>query len=213
MVERPSPSRSISARGDAELLALDTSTMADWMTAQGWDSAPLRWHVDYSCRDDYGAGISKVSAWAGVHYFASRRGRAANADSDAVVTWPEGNGWLAQQLAAPLADRIRGGCVVFKIAEENGRLFVDFLDLARERSIRVRARGVICAAPRFVAQRILPDLPPSELEYSPWMVANITLDEMPAGRGAPLAWDNVARESASLGYVVATHQSLGPPPA
>ncbi len=60
---------------------------------------------------------------------------------------------------------------------------------------------------------MLPDLPPaSDLEYSPWMVANITLDEMPVGRGAALAWDNVARDSASLGYVVATHQSLRPVP-
>ncbi len=198
---------------DPDLLALDRMTMADWMTQQGWTSAPLRWHVDYACRDDYGAGIAHVSAWAGVHYFASRRGHAANADPDAVVTWPEGNGWLVQQLAARLSDKIHSGCIVFKIAEEKGRAQVDFLDLARNRSVRVNAGGVICAAPRFVAQRLLPDLPPaSALEYSPWMVANITLDELPAGRGAPLAWDNVVRDSASLGYVVATHQSLQPVP-
>ena len=75
---------------DSALLALDTITMADWMTREGFDSEPLRWYVDYSCRDDYGAGIAQVSAWAGLHYFAARRGRAANADADAVVTWPEG---------------------------------------------------------------------------------------------------------------------------
>jgi hypothetical protein len=38
------------------------------------------------------------------------------------------------------------------------------------------------------------------------MVANITLSEHPAGRGFELAWDNVLYDSASLGYVVATHQ-------
>ena len=32
----------------------------------------LRWWVEYGCRDDYGALLSSVSAWAGVHYHASR---------------------------------------------------------------------------------------------------------------------------------------------
>ena len=198
---------------DARLLGIDRITMAEWLTKEGWDSAALRWHIDYCCRDDYGAGIEKVSAWAGVHYFASRRGRAANAEPDAVVTWPEGNGWLVQQLAKPLADRIRSGCVIFKIEQERDRVLVDFLDVARERNVRVRARGVVCTVPRFVAQRLVRDLPPVDgLEYSPWMVANVTLDDLPAGRGASLAWDNVPRDSASLGYVVATHQNMHPVP-
>lgn len=46
-------------------------------------------------------------------------------------------------------------------------------------------------------------------EYAPWMVANLTLDAFPEQRaGAPIAWDNVIYDSDSLGYVVATHQSL-----
>ena len=40
------------------------------------------------------------------------------------------------------------------------------------------------------------------------MVANVTLSDMPKGRGAPLAWDNMIYESPLLGYVVATHQNL-----
>ncbi len=198
---------------DAALLALDRGSMAEWMTQQGWNSAPLRWHVNYCCRDDYGAGIAQVSAWAGIHYFAARRGRAANAEPDAVVTWPEGNGWLAERLAQPLADRIRSRSVIFNIQQNDSGVMVDFFDLRRERSVRVQSRGVICAVPRFIAQRIVRDLPAeNDLQYSPWMVANITLDEMPNGHGAPLAWDNVPRGSASLGYVVATHQNLRPVP-
>jgi hypothetical protein len=194
---------------DTALLALDRKTMAEWMTEQGWNSAPLRWHVDYSCRDDYGAGIAQVSAWAGVHYFASRRGRAANADRDAVVTWPEGNGWLAEKLAAPCAPRTRSGCVVYSVEQIDGGVVVDYFEVDRERSVRVKTRGVVCAAPRFIAQRIIRDLPAANgAVYSPWMVANITLDRLPEGMGTPLAWDNVARASDSLGYVVATHQNV-----
>jgi hypothetical protein len=47
-----------------------------------------------------------------------------------------------------------------------------------------------------------------EFVYSPWIVANLTLDRWPDERGAPPAWDNVVRAGAGLGYVVATHQSL-----
>jgi hypothetical protein len=194
---------------DPELLSLDRKTMAGWMTERGWNSAPLRWHVDYSCRDDYGAGIAQVSAWAGVHYFASRRGRAVNADRDAVVTWPEGNGWLVKKLAAPCATRTRSRGVVFNVEQSAGAVVVDYLDLERDRSVRVKARGVVCAAPRFVARRIIRDLPDgNDAVYSPWMVANVTLDQLPEGSGTPLAWDNVARQSDSLGYVVATHQNV-----
>jgi hypothetical protein len=198
---------------DTALLALDRKTMAEWMTEQGWDSVPLRWHVDYSCRDDYGAGIAQVSAWAGVHYFASRRGRAANADRDAVVTWPEGNGWIAKKLAAPCATRTQSGAVVFNIQHTDDAVIVDYLEVERERSVRVKTHGVVCAAPRFVAHRMIRDLPDgNDAVYSPWMVANITLDQLPAGFGTPLAWDNVARSSDSLGYVVATHQNVHPVP-
>src|SRR5258706_7235689 len=71
-----------------EFTRLDAITMADYLRAKGWlESAPLRWYVDYCCRDDYGSGIQTVSAWAGIHYFASRDGRAADAADYAVVTW------------------------------------------------------------------------------------------------------------------------------
>ncbi len=198
---------------DAELLALDCMTMSVWLTANGYDSAPLLWHVDYCCRDDYGAGSAQVSAWAGIHYFASRNARAANTEHDAVFTWPEGNGWLANRIAEPLRDRIRTGCIVFNVEPHADGARVDFFDLAAGKSVRIRARNVVCAAPRFVAQRFIRDLTPAQgLEYSPWMVANITLNSLPVGRGAPLAWDNVMRGSRSLGYVVATHQHLHPVP-
>ncbi len=197
---------------DPELRALDRITMARFMDEHGWTSAPLRWFVDYGCRDDYGAGFAQVSAWAGVHYFASRRGAGANAPRDTVLTWPEGNGWLVHRLAEPLAASIRSQSIVWKIERAGDGVTVDYFDSAADRSVRIEARSAICAAPRFIAQRIVPGLSEESLEYSPWMVANITLDALPTGAGAPLAWDNVFRESRSLGYIVATHQHLAPFP-
>jgi hypothetical protein len=61
--------------------------------------------------------------------------------------------------------------------------------------------------PHFVATRVCPELGDSAgFSYAPWLVANVTVDRLPHGRGVPLAWDNVSSTSESLGYVVATHQ-------
>jgi hypothetical protein len=71
------------------------------------------------------------------------------------------------------------------------------------------ADAVIVAAPLFVASRIVEgSARPVDLQYSPWLVANLTLDRWPEERGLPPAWDNVIFDSPGLGYVVATHQSF-----
>jgi hypothetical protein len=68
---------------------------------------------------------------------------------------------------------------------------------------------VIFAAPSFLAARLVDGAPAvADFQYSPWVTANLTLERWPAERGAPMAWDNVIVDSPSLGYVVATHQSL-----
>jgi len=57
------------------------------------------------------------------------------------------------------------------------------------------------------------DAPPPHLaafQYGAWMVANLTLSDRPKARGRAdrtMAWDNVLRDSPSLGYVCATHQT------
>jgi hypothetical protein len=85
---------------DEQYRTLDSITFKDYLHQQRLTSVYLLWYLNYCCKDDYGQKIDKVSAWAGMHYFASRRGKAANADTNAVLTWPEGNGWLTKKLAA-----------------------------------------------------------------------------------------------------------------
>ena len=193
---------------DPALLALDRITFTSWLDVQGWDSPVLRGHLRYSVRDDYGCEPEQVSAWAGIHYFAGRRGWAARGAGDNVLTWPEGNDRLARTMAGRFQDRIRAGRIVHRIARDGDIILVDSFDVATARTIRTRARAAILAMPHFIAARIAPgEVAPSRaFGYAPWLVANITVDRMPAGRGAPLAWDNVSATSNSLGYVVATHQ-------
>ncbi len=209
-----------------ELDALDAVTFAAWLDAKGLMAPALRWYLDYCCRDDYGAGSAQVSAWAGLHYFASRHGfHAAGTDPgqraeerEGVLTWPEGNAWLARQMSAKLHDRIHTGRVVLRVAERRDAVDVDLWNARDQRAERWTTRQLVFAVPLFAAARLL-DSPPAALTRSaqampqaPWLVGNLhvadALEERP---GAPLSWDNVlyAPTSANptLGYVDAMHQS------
>ena len=76
----------------ADVTSLDALSMAERLRSRGCDSERLHWLVDYSCRDDYGSTSDETSAWAGLVYFASSASRTRAADSQPIITWPEGNG-------------------------------------------------------------------------------------------------------------------------
>ncbi|MBV1689466.1 FAD-dependent oxidoreductase [Novosphingobium sp. G106] len=193
---------------DPHFTELDRQSFASWLDGQGWRSPLLRAYVRYCCRDDYGTEPEHVSAWAGIHYFASRRGWAANGDGDRELTWPEGNDRLAKRMAEPIAAKIRKGCSVFRLQRDGEGVLADCFDHRRGRSFRMRARAVVVAMPQFVAARLLPEAGISGgFSYAPWVVANVSVSHHPRGDGVPLAWDNVSAASDSLGYVVATHQA------
>lgn len=197
---------------DAQWLALDHLTMRQWLERQGYTAQELHWYVNYCCRDDYGTTYEETSAWAGLHYFAARAGRAANADAGAVLTWPQGNGWLAQRLAAPIKDQLHTHAMVYRVTERGSGVWVDYVDRHSNEAVRIEARAAILAVPRFVAARLVRSerfaFAAEGHSYAPWAVANVTLDAMPLnGGGAPLSWDNVAYRSPLLGYVTATHQN------
>lgn len=198
---------------DAESLALDRLSFRQWLLDNGFTAPTVHWLANYACRDDYGTDYAQTSAWAGLHYFASRNGEAANASGDTVLTAPEGNAWLVRGLAKSAGDRLLTGAMVCRIEEGKDRVAVDVLH--GERMIRYEARQLIWAAPLFVLPRVWAAMP-GELRtaalagnYAPWLVANLHLSGWPEERhGAPLSWDNVFYDSPGLGYVVATHQLI-----
>jgi predicted NAD/FAD-binding protein len=206
--------------------ALDAIDFDAWLAREGLDDAHLRWYLDYRCRDDYGAGTARVSAWAGIYYFASRHGFHAPGEApgseerEAVLTWPEGNGWLARRLAAPLAGRLRTGTSVLRIAETRHGVEVDALDHASGRVERWQAARCIVALPAFIAARVVQPAPAfvheaaRRLQWAPWLVANLHIGAPLADReGAAPAWDNVLYADPTpggLGYVDAGHQRLDP---
>ncbi|WP_206377131.1 FAD-dependent oxidoreductase [Sphingomonas sp. G-3-2-10] len=192
---------------DPGIRTLDTLSFSKWLDGQGWHSPVLRAHVRYAMRDDYGTEPGEVSAWAGIHYFASRRGWAADGAGQNELTWPEGNARLAKLMAGRFPNRIERGRIVHRVVREGDRVLIDSYDAGSKITTRISARAAILAMPHFVATRIAPELGSAKAySYAPWLVANVTVDRLPEGRGVPLAWDNVSSTSNSLGYVVATHQ-------
>lgn len=205
---------------DPVLTALDEISVAEWMSREKLTSDRLRWLVDYACRDDFGARAAHTSAWAGIHYYASRLvgpGR----EPQPVLTWPAGNGWLVGKLHEKVRSKLRLGLAVADVAPTSdvatGKAGVDVVAVgAPPSAVGIHCDRVIFAAPQFVARAVVRpyrDAPPPHLaafQYGAWMVANVTLSGRPKARkrGEPMmAWDNVLRDSPSLGYVVATHQT------
>jgi protoporphyrinogen oxidase len=202
---------------DAEWTALDRISMREWLTRSRFSGARLFWFAEYATRDDFGSSLDDTSAWAGIHYFASRlRGTSPDGPFEepaAFLTWPEGNGRLVKHLVKAAGGRIVTGAVVFDVVPKEGGATLRWLDVPRNEVVEVTARHVIYALPRYTAAKVLApwrESPPAFLrsfEYAPWLVANLTLSSRPAERGFPLCWDNVLYDSRGLGYVVATHQT------
>ena len=190
---------------DAAIVGLDRMSMREYFDRAGWVSPRLRWYVDYCCRDDYGCTLETTSAWAGWHYFCSRP------DDVEYLTWPEGNGRIVRHFLDRVGGNVLPGMLVYRVYPTGGAaaggVDVDALDTHSETAVRFRARHCIYALPRFTAPYAIEGYALAGLEsftYSPWVVANLTVDRPPDGA----AWDNVLHDSPSLGYVVATHQDL-----
>lgn len=207
---------------DPAWLALDGQTFRQWLDANGYTAPTLRWYADYCCRDDYGAGADVVSAWAGLHYFASRGGHASNATDGAVLTWPDGLHGLVTRLTASIDHRMdaqrpwrQRGMAVRIEPDGKSVLCVEWPDgIDRPPKLsRIVARRVICAMPLHVAARLTPlqpfgfDATKHLQHHAPWLVSTFRLRGFPQEQaGVPLAWDNVVYGARGLGYVVATHQ-------
>lgn len=222
------------------LSGLEAQTFAAWLDQEGYATPALRWYLDYCCHDDYGAGAAQVSAWAGVHYFASRHGfqapgaPAGDGERDTVLTWPQGNAWLTERLAEPLgapnASRLHTGQLSWRVLPQRHGVRVDCWNTRTARHERWQARQVVLALPLFVAARLLTDhsAPAQALQalrplmrQAPWLVANLHLGEpLLHQEGAAPSWDNLVYQpdlqasgpghGQPLGWVDATHQRTRP---
>jgi protoporphyrinogen oxidase len=199
--------------GDERFRKLDALTMRDWLLQNNYRSTPLHEYVNYCCRDDFGTPYAACSAWGGIHYFAARKGTGSNAGHSDVLTWPEGNGFLANALRKPVAHQIRCNALALGVTQTAEGVQVTYHDVATNQSKAILARQVILAVPQYVAARLLDDPDRTtairkQFSYVPWLVANVHLRALNRAETAAICWDNVWQHSQSLGYVHASHQLL-----
>ncbi len=196
---------------DEKYLELDKITMLQFLQQHKLNSKYLIWYLNYCCKDDFGTSLEHTSAWAGIHYFASRKGIAANAKSEDVLTWPEGNGFLVSGLKIKTQENILTNCLVKHVeVVEAGLVWVQYLNTTNNELIDLYGEHVILATPQYINKKILHNYPKSNshFEYFPWLVANISTLPLSNNKGMEICWDNVIYNSDSLGYINACHQSL-----
>lgn len=199
---------------DSEFIKYDKLTFKHFLTERGLRSEYLDWYVDYCCKDDYGVSSEQVSAWAGIHYFASRDGMGEGVvvGKNNLLTWPEGNDFLVKKLAESMSEQIITNHLVWQIQSADDGYQVYAYDFKQQKSVAIKCKKLVYAAPEFTAKQIvkIPEVQSllSQKEYAPWMVANIEFSKRIPDSDIPLSWDNVSYYSKSLGYVVSDHQSL-----
>ena len=197
------------ARSSRELAELDARSASSWADENGLTAERIRWYLEYATRDDFGASLDGTSAWALLHYFASRADLDTG-ETPEFMTWPEGNARLVVALRQTLVGEIESGAIATAIRPGESGVEVDVYSHERDTSRTWLAEHVILATPQFVNARILAEDPErsarATFDYGPWVVANLHLERPPTSRGFPRSWDNVIHGSPSLGYVDATHQ-------
>jgi predicted NAD/FAD-dependent oxidoreductase len=190
-------------RSSPALTALDTLSARDYLLDRGFESWRLHWYVDYACRDDYGLRASQCSALAMLHHFLGRGLEdrpAAYTLSSARGNAPLVEGLLAKAKVGPVL-----GELVFRIdAASTSALSYN---VQTKQVTRWQCQRIIWSAPYYALKAALA-LSGSEseiLRYTPWLVAGVSVRQVPPGPGVSLAWDNVAIDESHLGYVVANH--------
>lgn len=189
---------------------LDTLSFSDWLKQQNLTHQELLWYLNYCTSDDYGTSLEETSAWAGILYFAGRKGTAENAEEGTQLTWAEGNNALVKLLKKDCKADFKTGFLAFKMEVQGDEVSTLVLDVKSGVTTEIQSNYVICAAPAFIANRIIPtDNKLIEPDYAPWIVANLTVETaMFEQRGFGVSWDNVIYGAKGLGYVNARHQNL-----
>lgn len=197
---------------DKEFMELDQITMAEYLKKENYQTDFIKWYVNYCCKDDFGTNMENTSAWAAFHYFSCRNGKAANASSFDILTWPEGNNFLTKKLESNIQQHLFPDMLTYKVEKEGKKWNCYVYDVKKEQSIQYICDNIIMATPQYVNKRVLAfetGINFDEFNYYPWIVANISIkNKKELGGMHDLSWDNVFYNSKSLGYVNACHQSF-----
>jgi len=198
---------------DHQFLKLDKISMTDFLIENGFQSPKFAWYINNAMKDDYGGKAKEISAWMGIHYFASRDSNHANSKEDGeYLVWPEGNAFLSNAIYQYVKKYCITNTMIRKISIGNSQVRMYAQALPGNQFLKCSSKYVIYAMPLFQLPFLINDkkkishLRPPEM--SPWLVANLFLENIPQKMKDAFSWDNLLYDSESLGYVVANHQNL-----
>lgn len=203
------------ASEDHDLLYLDQVSFREYLDKQKLRTDSLDWYLDYCCRDDYGQDTRHISAFAGIHYFAARKGAGKNTEMHAQLTWPEGNGHLAAKLAEDIRPHIQTGMIVRSIGKTTtGNYLIAAFNWLSKQLMCYEAQEIVVAVPRHVRPWLLSEIQPIDWlmpTHQPWWVATVELEPFPDFSGVQLSWDNVVFNHPTLGYIYNLNQQMERP--
>ncbi|PCJ63405.1 MAG: hypothetical protein COA79_00940 [Planctomycetota bacterium] len=133
--------------------------------------------ISYQMIDDYGAGISDVSALAGLHYYACRP---YYTDEVNVFSPPEGNFYFANKLLNSLdKNSVHLNSLVTKINKVADTFEVKVFNIKKNLWIKYKTNKIIYAGQKHALKYIHP--PSYDLfknnQYAPWMAINFHLSK------------------------------------
>ncbi|MBC7792202.1 MAG: FAD-dependent oxidoreductase [Clostridia bacterium] len=162
---------------DEESRKLDALTFEAWIDQNDCRATDeLMYGIDVMLRSDYGAGIKRISAYAGLHYFVCRRYLEEGLPTFAP---PEGLTYVVDRLLERTPNlAVRCGNMVRSITAFDDHVAVDVLDLVEQRSYTVRARALVFAAPKKSLKYIHPADAPifSGNRYATWITVSCVHD-------------------------------------
>ncbi len=131
--------------------------------------------IDYQMRDDYGGGSDKVTAWAGLVYYAARR------PDCSLFAPPQGNCYFIQKIEQFIDKQsFRLNSLVLKIHRQDKDYLITCADFKNQTLFEINCKAVVYAAPKFTLRYVMPELSGNfqSIEYSPWLCINLVVKDL-----------------------------------
>jgi len=193
---------------DQEHRYLNDIDFLSWLKSKMKVPADIIEALDYHMKDDYGAGADKVSALAGIHYFACRPYYTKPVE---LFSPPEGNSYFVTKIYDQLPkENLYTSHVVKRILEKDNGFEVEVIDVKSREIGKISCNKIIYAGNKHALKYIYPNDYSAfkNNEYAPWVVVNIVMKESWQGEAF---WQNeiLSNDPSLMGFVDSKAQYNG----
>jgi len=173
---------------DDKFKGLNNVTFFDFLDKYLIHDPQLISGIDYQMMDDYGANCSRISALAGIHYYACRDYYGGNKPE--LFSPPEGNYYFVKKLYDQLKpEQVKSSSIIFHIERKNNLYYSKYLNTQTNIVQTVVSKNIIYAGQKNALRFIYPQYHQlfKATNYSAWVAINFELENEIKG---PLKWQN-----------------------